>query len=99
MDLSGSKNLTTSATAQEVLEPRRGARISFAITNYGLTTAWVCLSDQQVAAVGTGIPIYAGTTISDSSSDAYKCWQGKVTAVDDGSGGATTIAITERVSL
>jgi len=89
MDLSGAKNLTTSATAQEVMAPRMGQRISFAITNYGLTTAWICLSDQQVAAVGTGIPIYAGTTISDSSSDVYQCWQGKITAVDDGAAGAT----------
>lgn len=99
MDLSGNKNLTTSATAQEVMAPRRGSRISFSVTNYGATVAWICLSDEQVAAVGTGIPLPAGTSLTDSSSDYYQCWQGKITAVDDGAGGATTIAITERVRV
>jgi hypothetical protein len=98
-DYASGSNLTTSATSQTVLEARRGRRIAFSVTNYGATTAWLMLSDNEPAVVGSGVPVYAGTTVSDSNNDKYKCFQGAITAVDDGAGGATTLSIWERVEL
>jgi len=98
MELAGSSTLTTSATAQTVLANRSGRRVAFTISNYGATTAWICLSDVQTAAVGVGIPLAAGSSISDEwKSEKLPCWQGAITAVDDGAGGATTISTWERV--
>lgn len=99
MSSAGNRTLTTSGTSQQVSPAQFGRRISFSITNYGTTVAWVCQSDNQTAAVGVGVPLYPGQTMADSSSDIYRCWQGRITAVDDGSGGATTLAIFERVML
>lgn len=97
--LAGSGNLTTSATSQEVMSPRRGRRVAYSISNYGATPAYLSLSDTQAAAVGYGITLAAGATISDSNGADYKCWQGKISAVDNGAGGATTLSYWERVEL
>lgn len=99
VSIAGSKAVTTSGTSQVVSEPKMGRRVAFSITNYGATIAWVNMSDSETAGVGRGIPIYPGGVIADSNGDIYRCWQGSITAVDNGASGATTIAVWERVAL
>lgn len=99
MSIAGSSTLTTSGTSQIVSPKKNGIRIAIVITNYGTTRAWINLSDDQEAAVGTGIPLDAGMSYVDSNSEQYYAWQGSISAVDNGAGGATTLSIWERVSV
>jgi FlaG/FlaF family flagellin (archaellin) len=91
-----SSNLTVGATSTEVLRKRPyGSRVAFSITNYSALTVYLNLSDTGIAEAGKGIGLYPGGTISDSSSDVYKCWQGTINAQE--ATGAATLSIWERV--
>ena len=97
-DFAGGKTYTTTSASAQLIENRQERRLAFSITNYGTNTAWLMLSNTQAAAVGTGIPLYAGETIVDGNSDIYKCWQGSIAVIQD-TAGTTTLSVWERVSL
>ena len=97
-DYAGGSTITTSSSNQVISPNRLGRRISISITNYGTNTAWLMLSSNQPAAVGYGIPLYVGETITDSSSDVYQCWQGAVACIQ-AAAGTTTLSVWERVQL
>jgi len=101
MDRAGSSTVAAAATSGLVLptRPRAGirpARIAFSITNYSAVVVWLNLSNTEGAAVGYGIPLYPGTTLMDSNSEKYECWQGTITCIDATATG--TLAVWERVS-
>ncbi len=99
VDIAGSSNVTVAATSTIVL-PRRstaGGRVAFSISNYSALLIYLNMSDGEGAAAGKGIALYPGMTISDSSSDVYKCWQGTISAQE--ATGAATLAIWERVTV
>jgi hypothetical protein len=70
--------------------------MAFSITNYGAAVVYLNLSDTVGAAVGYGIPLYPGTTLMDSNSEKYECWQGTISAIE--AGGVGTLAVWERVA-
>jgi hypothetical protein len=97
MDIAGGSAITTGVAALEVLPRRINERVSFTIANWGGQIAWVLFSNDAVAVAGIGIPIYPGTVYADASGDVYKCWQGQISCIQS-AGGATTLAISERVN-
>lgn len=94
-DLAGSSNVAVAATSTAVLQARRGRRLGFSISNYSALLVYVNLSDKEGAVIGRGIALQPGMTISDSSSDVYKCWQGAISAIE--TTGAATLSVWERV--
>lgn len=96
MDYAGTSQVSVAATATTIFPSRVGQkRIAFAISNYGATDVYLCLSDYQQAAVNYGILLKPNSTFADSSSDFYTCWQGVVTAID--AAGLATLSCWERI--
>lgn len=93
-DYAGSSTVAIAAASTQVLANRNGERIAFSISNYGAATVYLTMSNTQMAGANRGIALYPGMTISDSSSDIYKCWQGTITGYE--AGGAGTLAVWER---
>lgn len=101
VDRAGSSNVAAAATSTEVLPPRvkvfgRTQRIAFSITNYSAVIVYLNLSNEVGAVVGYGIPLYPGTTLMDSNSERYECWQGRISCIDATATG--TLAVWERVA-
>ena len=102
MDRAGSSTVAVAATSTLVLPARvrqfagRPQRIAFSITNYSAVVIYLNLSNSEPAAAGYGIPLYPGTTLMDSNSEKYECWQGTISAIEAGAVG--TLAVWERVA-
>lgn len=96
-DYAGGSSLTlAAATNAGALPNRNGKRIAFSIANVGASTAYVNMSNQEVATAGSGIPLAPGGIITDSNAGYYQCWQGAINAI---STAGSTLAIWERVEL
>lgn len=95
MDFGGGSTVAVAAASTAVLAPRFGRRVAFSISNYGTTTVFLTFSDSQVAAANRGLALYPGTSMGDSNSDTYRCWQGAITAFE--ASGAGTLSVWERL--
>jgi len=94
-DYAGSSNVAVAATSTAVMAARNGKRIAFSITNLSALIVYMNMSMTANAVLTQGIALYPGMTITDSSGDVYKCWQGTITAIE--ATGAATLACWERV--
>ena len=96
-EAAGSSTVAIAAASTVIMANRSGRRIAFSISNYGAATVFLTMSNTQLAAANSGIALYPGMTISDSSSDIYKCFQGTVSGYE--AGGAGTLSVWERVNM
>ena len=94
-DYAGSSSAAVGSASTIILDARRGRRLAFSISNYSALVVYLNLSDKEGAAVGYGIALYPGMTVSDSSATGIPCWQGTISAIE--ATGAATLAVWERV--
>ncbi len=88
---------TTSIEASATRQGKSGARNVIHLTNNSTAgqTLSLVFSDSEVAVAGTGIILKPGATVTDSVSQGYVPWQGKISVIS--SAAAASLSIYEQV--
>ena len=88
---------TTSVEVAATRQGKSGARKVIHLTNNSTAgqTITVVFSDSEVAVAGIGIVLKPGSTVTDSISQGYVPWQGKISGIADAASGS--LAVYEQV--
>lgn len=91
------KTLTINAAAETILSyPKRRKLFYCRNTSKAGQVITIVLSNETPAVDNVGIVLKVGESFTDSSTEGYKAWSGKIRSISDAIGGTiTTTEITE----